>query len=378
MIHLFYSNYITAFEDIQIKAKKDHTEKLLRQEQLEKLKIEEAQREVERVERERLEQEQLQVAKQKNMEVEIRYNEHRKFQEEYSSQNEIRLPNSLGKEDKCFVESLPKLEGDGRKRGAKDLDNEDERDEYPKKSLKCHNDEIEFESFACDATTDLMELDDSQQEWFKASYKQSLQSYDVKNVAISRFLEAISKQQQMKIKNESVSHDVEEMNKINGQTHLQDLISIDEIPSKSPIIDETTPMNMNMNMIQIEDIGEQIITNTLITTHDQCQSNEQGISSLLHDDDQVKGWNFQRGLQDRLLLKEVINVEKRDAEVAEVNGTNHESNGQSTRPVIWGTCKYRDLWAKAVTIDDDIHMNNASPIPKDQVMDDGFDNVNLS
>jgi hypothetical protein len=355
-----------AFEDIKMKAKKDHVEKLLRQEQLERLKFEETQKdESKRVEQQRLEQE-LEAAKQKSMEIEIKTHLDSNFKDSCNNKNEIILQ-TMGKEDIKFVDMVPRLEGDGKKRGTRDLDNEEKGDEYPQKSLKCQNDEIHFESsISCDETTKSMELDDNQQEWFKTTYKENLQRYDVKNIARSRFLEAMSKQEQKNIQNESVCH-VEEPTKINGQTHLQDLVLTNEIAIELYGNNDTTPINTNM--IQIDDIGEQIITNTLITIHDQCQSHEEGFSSLLYNNDKVTGWKFQRDLQDGLMLKEVANVEKRDVEVAEINGTNDESNTQSIRPMIWGTCKYRDLWVKATTIDDDTHMDNASPISMDQVMD---------
>ncbi|KAG0587149.1 hypothetical protein KC19_2G143400 [Ceratodon purpureus] len=204
-----------------------------------------------------------------------------------------------------------------------------------------------------------MELDDIQQELYKSTYKDNLQRYDVKNVAINKFLEAMSKQQ----RNLTDSETPIESSIINETTPMNINATMDETTSMNinATMDETT--SMNINVIPTEDIGKQIITNTLITIHDHCQSREQGISNLLHDDDQVNGWNFRRGLQERLLLKEVTNVEKRNAEIAtEVNGTNNESNLQLTRPVIWGTCKYRDLWVRASTIEEDVHMDNASPI----------------
>jgi len=356
----------TVFEDIQIKAKKDHTEKLLRQEQLERLKFEEIQKyEAERVETQRLEQE-LEVAKQKSVEIEIKTHLDTKFKDSCNDKNEIKLQ-TIGKEDMNLMDMVPRLEGDGKKRGAKDLDNEEKGDEYPQKSLKCQNHVINFESCAsCDETIESMELDDIQQEWFKTTYIENLQRYDAKNIAINRFLEAMSKQEQQNIQNESICH-VEEPTKINGQTHLQDLVPTNEIPIELCGNNDTTPINTNM--IPIDNIGEQIITNTLITIHDQCQSHEQGVSSLLQSNDEVTGWKFRRDLLDGLMLKEVANVEERDVQVAEINGTNDESSAQSIRPMIWGTCKYRDLWAKATTIDDDTHMDNASLISMDQVMD---------
>jgi hypothetical protein len=274
---------------------------------------------------------------------------------------------STRRDDINSEDQTPRLKGDGKKRGVENLNNnDDDSNEYPQKSHKCDNDGIEIEPIICDTTNDMMELDESQQELFKATYKENLQRYDVKNVAINRFLEAMTKQQQKNTKNEHVEH-VGELHEISDEKKISSnlLLTNSEVPFESSLTSETTPMNMNM--IQTKDIAEQIITNTLITVHDHCQSNDQGIEELLHDDDQAKGWNFRRGLQDRLLLKEVSNVEERDAEISiEVNGTAIESNVQSTRPVIWGTCKYQSLWAMASAIDEDLQMNIASSNPLEE------------
>lgn len=311
------------------------------------------------------------------LEVETKNNEDVKLKEVCSNHDDNHSKSPKFEDVVISSDQVSRLQGDGKKRGAKDLKNDDESNEYPQKSHKCDIDEITFESTICDTSNDMMELDESQQELFKATYKENLQRYDVKNVAINKFLEAMSKQQQRSMKNEVINQ-LEGSSEISGQEQIvQDFISTNsKIPIESSVINETT--SMNTTMIQIEDVGAQIVTNTLITIQDQCESNEQGISNLMYDEDHVKGWNFRRGLQERLLLKEVTNAEKRNAEIAiEVNGTNNESNVQSTRPVIWGTCKYRDLWAIAVTIDEDVHMDNTSPIPLDEVMDDGLDNVNF-
>ena len=343
-------NRIAAFEDMKERAKKEHAEKLRRQEQLEHLRREEDKLEEMRIERQREEDLKIQEAKQKQHEDGMRFEKHEEYDSQKTKENErdmmieARCRNDASLRDATCT-SMP--EGN-KKRGGNDLG-----DEHPPKACKQSLDEMDSNECVCEDVQTFMELDCIDQGPNNSQSTSTIDHDDLKNVARSILFKAVKDFKSTQFDNFKLSKNTRGVS--NGQ-ECQMMLSNDAHVEESKMIDnEVTQQCMKRHQL-IQESKESLQPNFLqdVDVFDV----DQHVAS--NNEELLKAWTLKKSLQKRTLQRAMENVDKRDRENLDVEKGNAMGLQMLARPTIWGTKKYRDLWAKAATIDDDMHSEDST------------------
>jgi hypothetical protein len=372
-------NPIAAFEDMKEKAKKEHAEKLIRQEQLERLRLEEEKLEELRIEKQREEdlrrQEQLehlrlqeekleemrmekqreedlkrQEAKQKQHEDGMRFEKHEDHDSHKTKEEEEDTTiESHAQNDVSLCDSTCTSTPEGKKRGGNDLGYE-----YPQKSCKQSLDEMDSDECVCEVVQTFMELDCIDQGPNNSQSTLTIDHNDLKNVARSILFEAVKSFKNTKFDNFKLSKNTP------GVSNNQEcrILSNDAHVEESKVVnDELTRHCMQRYESRIIQESKKSLQPIFLQDVDVFDVNQHATSN---NEELLNAWILKKNLQKRTLQRAMENVDKRDRENLDIERENTMGLQALARPTIWGTKKYQDLWAKAATIDDDMHSEDST------------------
>ena len=374
-------NPIAAFEDMKEKAKKDHAEKLMRQEQLERLRLEEEKLEEMRIEKQReedlkrqeqlehlrLEEEKLeemriekqreedlkrQEAKQKQHDEDgMRFEKHEEHDSQKTKEEEGDITiESHAQNDVSLRDSTCTSTPEGKKRGGNDLGYE-----YPQKACKQNLDEMDSDECVCEVVQTFMELDCIDQGPNNSQLNSTIDHNDLKNVARSILFEAVKNFKSTNFDNFKLSKNTP------GVSNNQEcqILSNDAHVTESKVVNnyELTRQCMQRYESRIIQESKESLQPIFLQDVDVFDVNQHATSN---NEELLHAWILKKNLQKRTLQRAMENVDKRDRENLDIEMENTTGLQALARPTIWGTKKYQDLWAKAATIDDDMHSEDST------------------
>lgn len=347
---LCFGNPIAAFEDMKAKAKKEHAEKLLRQEELEHLRREEEKLEEMRIEKQREEDLKIQEAKQKQHEDRIRFETHEEhdFQKTKEEEGDETLE-SHSHNDVSLRDSTCTSMPEGKKRGGNDLGYE-----YPQKACKQSLDEMDSDECVCEVVQTFMELDCIDQGPDNSQSTSPINHNDLRNVARSILFEAIKDFKSTKFGNFKLSKDTPRVS--NGQ-ECQILSNDAHIEEIKVVNNAMTQQCMQRYESRIIQESKESLQPIFLQDVDVFDVNQHATSN---NQELLNASILKKNLQKRTLQRAMENVDKRDRENLDIEKENNMGLQVLARPTIWGTKKYQDLWAKAATIDDDMHSEDST------------------
>lgn len=357
---LDFGNVIAAFEDMKEKAKKEHAEKIMRQKQLENLRGEEEKLEEMRIEKRRDEALKIQEAKQEQRDDGMTSKKHEERESPKTQEEEEDLTiESQAQNDVSLHDSTRTPMPEGKKRGGNDLGYE-----YPQKSCKQSLDEMDSNKCICEVAQNFMELDCIDQGPNNSQSTSTINHGDLKNNAISRFLEAVRDSKSTKFNNVRLSKNTAVSNGRDCQIVADD-VHLEEIEEANSEVTQ-----QYMQRCQLVQESKEALQPMFLQDGDEIDVNQH---DALNNDEILKAWTFKKSLQERALQRAMENVDKRHRENLDTEKENDMGLQVLARPTIWGTKKYQDLWAKASTIDDEMHSEDSysSCCDEELVYDEG-------
>lgn len=363
-----------AFDDMIVQAKKEHAEKLLKEEQDEQFRLEDERLQAERAESERLEEKRLEA--ERKADAEHRAEIERVEVIDRRAREEELARASLAAERENLRQSVPISNPEAKKRGAGDLDSSDQDNGHPQKYQKGSAtplDEMEADVAVSETVRDFMDMDCS--DHTGSTLKDNANIFDGNTVA-NRFLDAVSDHHldanldgPITGKSFGIPKDttVPLLNREGAES-----TALARLTRLYP--DTEGAVQLSYSILQ-EDSANTVRPN--FSTSDQLQEvgEVDTTSPLAVSPERLKEWadkerEFKRDLQERVLRKAVADADRRAInDAAELNGES-EFGLQPARPMVWGTTKYRDLWAKAAAIDEEMELDSPASVAEESIYEE--------